>query len=199
MMKAKNVLTSGEIARLCNVNFRTVLRWIERGDLPAYKLPGRGDNRIRRDDFLEFVSANQMPLPEEFQPDTRRVLVVDDEAHMARSIRRVLKNEGFEVQTASDGFRAGTYLGTFAPAVVTLDLQMPGLSGFDVLSFIRQTAGLDKIRILVVSGLDDAHLQKALAEGADAVLQKPFTNEELVAKVNILMDLRDSHASVNCA
>lgn len=187
-MKAKKVLTSGEVARLCNVNFRTVLRWIERGDLVAYKLPGRGDNRIRRDDFLEFIAVNQMPLPDEFQPDTKRVLVVDDEAHMARSIRRVLKKEGYEVKTASDGFRAGTYLGTFAPAVVTLDLQMPGLTGFDVLSFIRQTSGLDKVRILVVSGLDDTKLEEAMAEGADAVLQKPFRNEELIAKVNSLME-----------
>ncbi|MFK7818672.1 MAG: response regulator [Planctomycetaceae bacterium] len=187
-MKAKKVLTSGEVARLCNVNFRTVLRWIERGELAAYKLPGRGDNRIRMEDFLEFVAVNQMPVPEEFHPQQHRVLVVDDEAHMARSIRRVLVREGFEVKIASDGFRAGTYLGTFAPSVVTLDLQMPGLTGFDVLSFIRQTSGLEKVRILVVSGMDDGDLDRALAEGADATLTKPFCNEELTAKVRELMD-----------
>jgi excisionase family DNA binding protein len=198
-MKAKKVLTSGEVAKLCNVNFRTVLRWIERGELAAYKLPGRGDNRIRMEDFLEFLSTSQMPVPEGFGPDKQKVLVVDDEAHMARSIRRVLVREGFEVKTASDGFRAGTYLGTFAPSVVTLDLQMPGLSGFDVLSFIRQTAGLEKIRILVVSGLDDSNLDRALAEGADAALKKPFENTELVDKVKDLMDARRHSAPAGCA
>ncbi len=42
----QDVLTTGEAARICGVNFRTVLRWIDRGLLPAYKLPGRGDRRV---------------------------------------------------------------------------------------------------------------------------------------------------------
>ena len=186
-MKAKKVLTTGDVARLCNVNFRTVLRWIERGELAAYKLPGRGDNRIRREDFLEFVAVNQMPVPDGFRTDRQRVLVVDDEAQMASSIRRALTREGFDVKTASDGFRAGTYLGTFAPAVVTLDLQMPELSGFDVMSFVRQTPGLEHTRILVVSGLEQSELDRAISEGADAALPKPFGNKELVSKVKELM------------
>ncbi|MCA9047336.1 MAG: response regulator [Planctomycetaceae bacterium] len=191
-MKPKQVLTSGEIAKICNVHFRTVLRWIERGELPAYKLPGRGDNRVRMEDFLDFVAAHQLPVPAEFRPHGRRVLVVDDEPHMARSIRRVLKNEGFDVKIAADGFRAGTYLGTFAPALVTLDLQMPGLTGYDVLSFIRQTEELCRVRILVISGMDEDNLKMALAEGADAVLAKPFDNEELLQKVNELLMPRET-------
>ena len=193
-MKPKQVLTSGEIEKLCNVNFRTVLRWIERGELPAYKLPGRGDNRVRMEDFLDFVAAHRLPVPPEFRPNGRRVLVVDDESYMARSIRRVLKGEGFDVKIANDGFRAGTYLGTFAPALVTLDLQMPGLTGFDVLSFIRETEELRSVRILVVSGMDEASLNVALAEGADAVLQKPFDNSALLQKVHELLPLQTSNA-----
>ncbi|MCA9084389.1 MAG: response regulator [Planctomycetaceae bacterium] len=198
-MKPKQVLTSGEVAKLCNVNFRTVLRWIERGDLPAYKLPGRGDNRIRVEDFMEFVSAHQLPVPPEFVPNRRRVLVIDDEAHMARSIRRVLKNQGFECKIANDGFRAGTYLGTYAPALVTLDLQMPGLTGYDVLSFIRQTEELRRIRILVISGMDEASLRTAIDEGADAVLAKPFENSDLIAKVNELLSEERVHSEYQLA
>jgi two-component system, OmpR family, response regulator VicR len=197
-MKAEKVLTSGEVGKLCNVNFRTVLRWIERGELSAYKLPGRGDSRIRIDDFLDFLVAHQMPIPEALRPDERKVLVVDDEAHMARSIRRVLRREEYDVKIASDGFRAGTYLGTFAPSVVTLDLQMPGLSGFDVLSFIRQTSGLEKVRILVVSGLDEQRLKQTLSAGADDYLAKPFRNEDLVAKVNSLMTNESRSAAAVC-
>ncbi|MEZ6060791.1 MAG: response regulator [Planctomycetaceae bacterium] len=198
-MNARNVLTSGEVAKLCNVNFRTVLRWIERGALPAYKLPGRGDNRIRTQDFLDFLASHQMPVPEQFRPNSKRILVVDDEAHMARSIRRVLKNEGYDVKTAEDGFRAGTLLGTFAPALVTLDLQMPGLSGFDVMSFIRQTPGLEQVRIVVISGLDSRRLERALEDGADAVLPKPFDNAELIEIVNHLVDSHNSARAVECA
>ena len=43
----KEILTTGDIAKYCNVNFRTVVRWVERGLLKSHKLPGRGDNRIQ--------------------------------------------------------------------------------------------------------------------------------------------------------
>ncbi|MCA9066761.1 MAG: response regulator, partial [Planctomycetaceae bacterium] len=154
----------------------------------SYKLPGRGDNRIRIDDFLEFAANHQIPVPEELRVDRQRALVVDDDCHMAAAIRRVLQKNGFEVRTADDGFRAGTLLGTFHPAIVTLDLQMPWLSGFDVLAFIRNTAGLEKVRILVVSGLCDERLQQAIQHGADAVLAKPFRNDELLEAVTSLLE-----------
>ncbi|MEZ6042003.1 MAG: response regulator [Planctomycetaceae bacterium] len=200
-MRKKQVLTSGEVAKLCNVNFRTVLRWIERGELPAYKLPGRGDNRIRVDDFIEFASQHHMPVPAEFQPMPRHALVVDDEPHMARSIRRILTREGFDVKVAADGFRAGVYLGTYRPAIVTLDLQMPGLSGFDVLSFVRQMSGKEQVRILVVSGMDNASLDRAMTAGADAVLPKPFDNDQLIEKVRELLsdDFSAAHSSAEVA
>jgi two-component system, cell cycle sensor histidine kinase and response regulator CckA len=64
----KKVFTTGETAKWCGVNFRTVLRWIERGQLNAYRLPGkRGDFRITSDSLLTFLHENQMPIPDEFQ------------------------------------------------------------------------------------------------------------------------------------
>jgi len=63
----KRTLTTGEIARYCGVNFRTVIRWIKRGYLNAFQLPGRGDNRVEVEDFLIFLKKNNIPIPEEFQ------------------------------------------------------------------------------------------------------------------------------------
>ena len=64
---AIETLTTGEIARYCGVNFRTVIRWIKRGHLRAYQLPGRGDNRVELEDFLEFLREHRMPIPEELK------------------------------------------------------------------------------------------------------------------------------------
>ena len=63
LMNNKSTLTTGDIAKYCGVNFRTVIRWIERGHLNAFKLPGGGDNRIAIPNFLSFLKEHGMPLP----------------------------------------------------------------------------------------------------------------------------------------
>jgi len=182
------VLTTGEISKFCGVHLRTVIRWIERGHLKAYQLPGRGDNRVRVPDFLNFLRENHMPVPGELLASQRRVLIAEDDANMAATIQRVLRQAGFETQIASDGLRAGLLLETFKPAVMTLDLSMPGLSGFDVLRFIRETPSQAGTRILVISALPKVERQKALDLGADDTLAKPFDNHVLMEKVEALME-----------
>ncbi|MAT15980.1 MAG: response regulator [Planctomyces sp.] len=195
-MKRKSVLTTGEVARYCSVHFRTVLRWIERGDLNAYKLPGRGDNRIRIEDFLNFLAEHEMPIPAELGEATNnKVLIVEDEPRMARCIQRVLHGK-YETVVATDGFRAGAYLKTYQPKVMTLDLQMPGLSGFDVLTFVRATKELCDTRILVLSGMGPDDLAQASLAGADAVMSKPFDNDELLATIDHLMESAPQGAHV---
>lgn len=66
-MSSPYTLTTGEIAEYCDVNSRTVIRWIQRGHLRAYQLPGRGDNRVAVEDFLRFLKRHRMPVPEELQ------------------------------------------------------------------------------------------------------------------------------------
>jgi excisionase family DNA binding protein len=185
-MPEKRVLTTGDIAKYCGVNFRTVIRWIERGHLKAHQLPGRGDNRVEVRDFLAFLRSHDMPIPEEFLDRSRRVLIVEDDPAMSAAIQRTLKRAGFETRVASDGFRAGTLLGTFLPGVMTLDLRMPGIPGLDVLKFVRLAERLRDIRILVVSAMPRKELDEALAAGADDVLEKPFRNPELLEKVTRL-------------
>ena len=73
------------------------------------------------------------------------------------------------------------------PALITLDLRMPGLNGYEVLKFIRHTPEVAATKVLVISALDAPSLQRALDEGADAVLSKPFDNDELLAVVNRLI------------
>jgi excisionase family DNA binding protein len=163
----QRVLTTGEVARFCGVNFRTVLRWIERGQLVAYRLPGRGDHRIKMDDFLAFMAEHNLPIPEEFSPKQARILVVDDEEHYCRSIRRILERSGYDVMTANDGFRAGALMGAFYPAIMTLDLRMNGVDGFEVLSFVKSQRQFENTKIVIISGMGEEMLEKAKHAGAD--------------------------------
>jgi len=84
---------------------------------------------------------------------------------------------------ANDGFLAGALAATFSPAVMTLDLKMPGLSGIEVLKAIRNDPELANIKIIVVSAMPEEELKAALEAGADDILEKPFKNADLVQKV----------------
>lgn len=181
-------LTTGEIASICDVNLRTVIRWIERGELKGFKLPGRGNNRVTQEDFVAFLKKHKMPIPAELLDDGHNhILIVDDELPFSKSIQRVLRGAGYETSIANDGFAAGSQLSALKPALMTLDLSMPGLDGFDVIRFVRHSAIISSTRILVVSALNEQELSKALECGADAYLQKPFANSELLASVEMLM------------
>ncbi len=182
----RQVLTTGEVADYCGVRVITVLGWIQKGLLKAYKLPGRGDNRIEAEDFVAFLKANAMPVPRAYQHHARRILIVEDDPPMARIIKAHLDEAGFETLVASDGFKAGACIESFRPSVVTLDLMIPGLSGIEVLKFIREQDHLKDVKILVVSGMPKAKLDEALQAGADATLGKPFEPKILVAEVTKL-------------
>jgi len=194
-------LKPGEIAAYCDVHHRTVSRWIANGQLKGHKLPGRGNYRVLLADFLSFLQQQQMPLPpaladvagtpdaEEAPPPASgaRILVIDDEPSYRQAIRRVLMGTGCQLDFAADGFQAGVKLSSGKPDLITLDLSMPGLDGFDVIRFIRQQAELADLRILVISGLAAEALAQARALGADATLSKPFENSQLLELVQQLL------------
>lgn len=189
------VLTTGEAAAMCGVSFRTVIRWIARGELQAYRLPGRGDHRVPRDELRRFMQAHGIPQADAPHGMPHRVLVTEDEPAMARAIVRVLRRAGFETAVASDGFLAGSLLHTFKPGLMTLDIRMPGIDGLGVLRVLQQQPMPYPLKILVISSDTDERLEQAAALGADGILRKPFGNDVLLAKVRQLFGERPSRAS----
>lgn len=178
------VYTTGEVAKFTGVNFRTVIRWIERGELEGYKLPGRGDHRVTKSSILAFMQQHSIPVPSELSEQERKALVVDDDLLMAKAIARVLKRDDWEVRIANDGFEAGMELAGFKPSLLILDLKMPSMDGYAVLALTRSTPGYEGLKILVVSAQDKLDLEMAVKKGADEVLSKPFENERLLSIVD---------------
>lgn len=184
-MEKKEVYTTGEIAKLCGVNTLTALRWIQRGQLKAFQLPGRGDNRVKKNDLMLFLKKHGMPTPKELALRDC-VLAVDDDPRMVRSIQRLLKSEGIDTLTCTEGFKAGIMITSLFPKLVTLDLNMPGMGGLDIIKYIRGLDELKDVRILVVSAMPQKALGAALKAGADDVLKKPFDDRSLLDKVRAL-------------
>ncbi|GII03315.1 response regulator transcription factor [Planobispora takensis] len=115
-----------------------------------------------------------------------RILVVDDDASILRSLRRGLLLEGFGVETAGSGERALELAGGAAPDAIVLDVSMPGLSGIEVCTRLR--AGGAEVPVLMLSAMDEvADRVAGLAAGADDYVVKPFDLHELVLRLRALL------------
>lgn len=115
---------------------------------------------------------------------TRSVLVVDDDPLTRKLASERLERRGLRVLRAADGLRALGILRTDPPDLVLLDVQMPGLSGFEVLRAVRAEPALAHIKIVAMTASvmpeDQGRMQR---EGFDAVLGKPFRRNELLRVV----------------
>lgn len=177
-------LSLSDMATYCDEQYLTISRWIAEGKLKGHKSLGRGNYRVLFSDFLSFLQEQKLPVPQELtlvtsNSQTKTVLIVDDEAAMRNAVARALKPLNLLLEQAVDGFHAGVKLIQLNPDVLILDLAIPGLDGYELLQHIKQEPHLRCLKVLVLSGLDDAALKKAYDYGADAVLAKPFENEEL--------------------
>ncbi len=116
-----------------------------------------------------------------------QVLVVDDSEVIRELIKVNLELEGFEVRTADDGEAALALMGEFRPDVVTLDVVMPRLGGFETVERMRADPRTADIPVVVVTGrAQSADVERGEALGVDAYLTKPFEPAELVAVVSHL-------------
>jgi CheY-like chemotaxis protein len=184
----KRNLTTGDIAKLCGVNFRTVIRWIQRGHLKAFQLPGRGDNRVQVADFIEFLQENNMPIPEEIQPPVKRVLIIEGDQDTAAGMKKVLAKAGFETEVAGDGFTAGALARSFNPSVMTVDVGMKGIDGAQAIKLMREDPqlGLTKVIALTAASTTKKKRQELTDAGADEVVDRPLTGADLVKRVTEL-------------
>jgi DNA-binding NtrC family response regulator len=103
----------------------------------------------------------------------RRVLIVDDEAGMRHSLQRLLQSAGYEVSVARSGERALALAKETLFDVVVLDIQMPGLSGLDVFSRLREIDSKLPVVLITAYGTSEAALQ-AVQMGAYDYILKPF-------------------------
>jgi two-component system KDP operon response regulator KdpE len=113
-----------------------------------------------------------------------RILAVDDDPAILRVVRRALEAEGYNVETLARGLEAGERAAAFGPDVILLDLVLPDSDGIEIARALR--GGRASIIVLSAVG-DDSKKVEALDEGADDYLTKPFSIEELLARIRVAL------------
>ena len=116
-----------------------------------------------------------------------RVLVVDDEVNARTALAELLRDEGFEVETAADAFKALGKYESFAPHVVVTDLKMPGMDGIELVKKIR--AGEEAAAVVVMTAFGAVETAvDAMRAGAADYLTKPLNFDELLIVLDKVLE-----------
>ena len=179
----KQVLTPTEVAELLMVSPITVRQWAQKGLLPARTTAG-GHRRFDRSAIEEFARERGIELTTNTGPlNANRLLIVGDDQTLNRFLCALFQTEveGIEVHSAFDGFEAGRKVAELKPAVVLLDIMMPGLDGVQVCKSLKSDPSTAEIRVVAMTGHHSAELETLmLNSGAEVLLRKPFDSTRVI-------------------
>lgn len=188
MAEKKQQFGTLEVARMLGVSAMTVVRWIDKGLIPAFRTPGN-HRRILRDDLKHFIRKMGFPVPSLLMGDRWKVLVVDDEEDVVEVLARAFesKNGKYEVFKAQDGVTAMIEVGRVKPDVLLLDMVLPGIDGIEVCRRIKANKYLTT-NIVAISGKATREMRDTILEaGADLFLEKPVSIHHLRSEVGQLL------------
>jgi CheY-like chemotaxis protein len=155
--------------------------------------PGAPEEQRRSGDFakplfadLELIGVE--PLPQ-VATQAAKVLLVDDEDMLRRVMKDLLEQEGYQVIEAKDGVEALDQVDRYAPDIIVLDLNLPGLDGYGVLSHLRSRPATAGIPVVVLTARGDEESEVKVFElGADDFLSKPFRARALSARLAAVLN-----------
>ncbi len=126
-----------------------------------------------------------------------KILVVDDDALLRRSLRAMLERGHYQVETAEDGPQALALLASYSPDLILLDIQMPEMDGLEVCQRVRQMPHGDLLPIIFLTGDERPDIHSlAFRAGGDDFLRKPVLSGELIVRIRSLMRLKRLQAEV---
>ncbi|MDE1037989.1 MAG: response regulator [Phycisphaerales bacterium] len=180
----KDVLTTGEVAKICNVAARTVSKWFDTGQIEGYRIPGSKDRRIPVQSLMNFMQEHGIPFDGLMSGNTR-VLIVDKDTEVCKTLERVFSDQTeYVVQSCSNPFTAGVECERFRPHVMLFDLEFCGDDYTTFTKSLRESDELQATKIIAMSGrLSDGQLTQLTCSGFDGVLRKPFTVRQVIDSI----------------
>jgi len=184
MAKGKNVLTTGDVARICNVAPRTVSKWFDTGQLKGYRIPGSKDRRIPVSELIRFMKAHNIPAAS--PPVGKiRILVADSHEESASALANALRTKaGYEVQIVVSNFEAGVTIQKFAPHVLLINLLAKGIDAAGICRNIRTDEDLQTIKVIALANrLSGSESAALLQKGFDSAVSDSSDVTEVIKKI----------------
>lgn len=114
----------------------------------------------------------------------KQILIVDDEPNVVVSLEFLMEQAGYDVHVATTGEEAIELIPHVHPDLILLDIMLPGISGFEICRWVRESSDWSDIKIIMLTAKGrDVDVAKGFALGADAYITKPFSTRDLMAEV----------------
>jgi len=183
----KSYMTPTEAAAALMVSPVTIRQWAQKGVLKACTTAG-GHRRFPVSEIASFALNQGIDIYQNNDP-VQRLLIVDDDVHLADYLRDVISSacpNRMQIEVAYNGFSAGDKLHVFEPHLLLLDLIMPGMDGFGVCELIKSRPETFAIEIIAMTG-DPApeNISRIMNLGARACLEKPIDTASLISHLGI--------------
>jgi len=189
MPRTKDVLTTGEVAKICSVAPRTVSKWFDSGKLKGYRIPGSKDRRIPVQQLVRFMRAHNIPL-DGLESGITRVLVVEADQDVAELLSHALANNaGYDVHVVRSAFEAGAAAAADKPHVMLADVSLQGLGGRSAIKAFGNVPDMATCKVIATTGaLRDGERESLKQEGFDAIVERPFDVSQIVHAIEHVLE-----------
>jgi excisionase family DNA binding protein len=184
MAKGKDVLTTGDVAKICHVAPRTVSKWFDNGQLKGYRIPGSKDRRIPVSELIRFMKVHNMPTSA-IPVGKIRVLIADSNDKTASALADVLQSEAdYEVKTVRSNFGTGAIVHKFAPHVLLVSLLSEDIDAMSICECIHTHEDLGTIKIIaLVNNLSESESQALIQKGFDGYVPYSADAREVIRRI----------------
>jgi len=188
MKKNRQVLTTGEVAKICQVAPRTVSKWFDSGRLRGYRIPGSQDRRIPKEHLIRFLKENNMPLGDLEQEGYHKILIVGAEQLFIDRVKELLpEDDDYKYEIAHSGFQAGQLASSFHPDTIVIDLAMGRAEGVEIARNLRRYEAYKDTLIIAMASEDEASPESLTEYGYSEAFKKPFDVALLTERIQTLV------------
>jgi excisionase family DNA binding protein len=184
MNKRKDVLTTGQVAQICNVAPRTVTKWFDSGQLKGYRIPGSRDRRIPTGELIRFMKAHSIPT-DALEMGKTRVMLIDSNVAAASGLAAQLKDrKDYDIQVAENSFDAGLVAQKLLPHVILINLMAKDIDAAHICQYVRASDDLNTSRIIAMANrLGEAEIAALLKKGFDGAVTNVGDLQEVVRAI----------------
>ncbi len=176
---SERLYTTVDVAKVCKVSLRTVIRWVDEGKLSSFRTPG-GHRRVREEDLMKFLDHYKIPFPIKSPEKGKKILVVEEKKILERLLHQILRRSSdvYELFFARDLYEGAISAGLNNPDLIIVGEKPKGSEIVKFCQALNRISETKRTKILILSSITPRFKSKGTLD-IHTVVNKSFTTEDL--------------------